>query len=209
MKIAQIAAVAVVLSITGTSVQAGATTTKTTKKKVPAKTVPKRPSSTLPPTTRVATTRVTTTTINPISDRAVRAAYDHFIDVRYALLQDARPYRSELAKVAAGDALSYWLDFYDGFRVGDHWTGKREEMKAFDFRVIELSRTAAVVRVCQYESAAPTVDKAGAVIPNSDSSTANDSRLEFQYAGKRGWLLSADYIMQDTEGKSTCADGKV
>jgi hypothetical protein len=206
------AAVLVALAVlTGAASTNAATAAGTTKKKpttTKKKTVKKTTTTKRPTTTQATTTTIAS--VNPISDQAVKAAYDRIMNLHYALSQDPRPYRTELPKVMTGDALMYWLKYYGSVPAGERWTGKREDLKSIDFKVTELSDTAAVVRVCEYLSGAPAVDKNGAIVPGSDATLVDDRRLEFQYAGKtKGWLQSKIFNLNDQVGESTCADGKV
>jgi hypothetical protein len=213
MKLSRIAAMVIVFSLAGTSLNAHAA--QTTKKKVAVKkkVTTKKPVATQKPvTTRLAgTTGVPTTTINPISDQGLINGYLRFVDVDYKVTQDPTQAKKLLPTVATGDALTYWLAFYSRFAPGDRWTGTRNDIKLFDLRVLELSDRYGVLRVCRYDGPLPTVDKNGTPYPGTDTPLVDDLRLELQYVNKKvGWLLAKDLKKPgEVEGESKCADGKV
>jgi hypothetical protein len=203
-KITAITALAALLSLCFVM---GAEAKPTTKRKPKPKPITTRPAKTTPepPTTTVGSGATTPKAATP---EAVTAAYQHLADVRYGLMVDPRPYKTELPEVASNSALDYYTKLFAA-NVKYRWTGPRDEFKSIDLRIQSVNKNEAVVRVCEWTGTSPYIDENGAPVVGSDKIAADELRLVFQYSAKFGWLVTEDLRIQDVEGGSKCADGKI
>jgi hypothetical protein len=210
-KITAITALAALLSLCFVM---GAEAKPTTKRKPKPKPKPitTRPAKTTPgPPTTVGSNATTpnAATPNAATPEAVTAAYQHYADVRYKLLVDSTPYKTDLPKIASGAALKHWLDYYGDIPAGNRWSGKRDEFKAIDFRVQSINEYEAVARVCEWTSDSPMISPNGKPVPGSANATSDDLQITFRSSTKLGWIVTDDLRLQAVDGKSTCADGKI
>jgi hypothetical protein len=146
--------------------------------------------------------------VDPQSQEAVLAAYQHFEDIRYAVFVDPTKAKTEFPKVATGLTLARELRIAKEL-LGTTWTAKREEWRSLDTRIIEYEPPTAVIRACVTGSNAPTVFVAsGLPIPDQTVDFATDSAINLRYAKGTGWLVTSIDWYDEVFAKSRCVAGR-
>jgi hypothetical protein len=163
--------------------------------------------TTLPGTPTTAPTSSVPAGVDPQSQEAVLAAYQRFEDVRYALWVDPTKAKIEAPKVATGLQLASQLDVAKA-SIGTTWTGKREERRSLDTRIIEYNPPIAVVRSCVAGTMTPLVYVASGLQVPDQVSFASDSAINMRYVKGKGWLVTSIDWYDKSYGDSLCAAGR-
>jgi hypothetical protein len=122
-------------------------------------------------------------------------------------LVDPTKAKTEGPKVATGLQLAGVLDLAK-FSVGTTWTGKREEWRSLDTRIIEYDPPTAVVRACVTGSMTPLIYiSTGLQVPDQVVLSV-DSAVNMRYFKGKGWLVASIDWYDKVFGESTCALGR-